>query len=291
MKSMTGYGIGIVEEENVSIKVEIRAVNSRFTDINIRLPKILFSLEDLIRNKIKENVSRGKLEVYINMKVVSNEDIDINLNLELAKKYYDTLSTLSSAFDLGEKISLKDLYLRDGVIEVNQKDQDSTLYKEYVISALNQAIFSLIEMKSNEGNNLKLSLIDDLNKLQTMVNTIKKIAPNVIKENIEKLETKISNLIPESNLDLPRLTTELVIIADKLAIDEEIDRLNSHIKQFNTIINKDEPIGRKLDFLIQEINREINTIGSKSTNIEILGLVVEMKSQVEKLREQIQNIE
>lgn len=291
MKSMTGYGIGIVEEENVSIKVEIRAVNSRFTDINIRLPKILFSLEDLIRNKIKENVCRGKLEVYINMKVVSNEDIDINLNLELAKKYYDTLSTLSSAFDLGEKISLKDLYLREGVIEVNQKDQDSAIYKEYLISGLNQAIFSLIEMKSNEGNNLKLSLIDDLNKLQTVVNTIKKIAPNVIKENIEKLETKISNLIPESNLDLPRLTTELVIIADKLAIDEEIDRLNSHIKQFNTIINKDEPIGRKLDFLIQEINREINTIGSKSTNIEILGLVVEMKSQVEKLREQIQNIE
>lgn len=291
MRSMTGYGIGRIERENYELKVEIRSVNSRFTDINIKLPRIIFNLEDAVRKNIKEKISRGKLEVYINMNIYNAEDVKVRANIGLAKSYYTAFESLADEFGIAKSIDLKDLYLRDGVLEVHQSENDSSIYKESISEATEKAIETLIKMREAEGNNLKATLVRDLERLKKLVSKVNELSEDVVQEGMAKLETKIKDLVGEENLDIQRLTTEVAIIADKLAINEEIERLFSHLSQFDNIIELDEPIGRKLDFLVQEINREINTIGSKTTNIEILGFVVDMKSQVEKLREQIQNIE
>ncbi|MDY2986219.1 MAG: YicC/YloC family endoribonuclease [Peptoniphilus sp.] len=291
MRSMTGYGVGRIENENFDLKVEIRSVNSRFTDINIRLPKIIFNLEEVVRKSIKERISRGKLDVYINLDIYNSDNMKVKANLELARNYHSALSSLSREFDIQKPIGLSDLYLREGVLEVHQVENDSTFYKESILEATKMAIDTLIEMREEEGNNLKEILKKDKFIFHKMVRNVDERAPKVIEENLKKIEDKIKSIISEEKLDIQRLTTEAAIMADKLAIDEEIGRLFSHLSQFDSIIESNEPVGRKLDFLVQEINREINTIGSKSTNVEILGLVVDMKSQVEKLREQIQNIE
>lgn len=291
MRSMTGYGVGRIENENFDLKVEIRSVNSRFTDINIRLPKIIFNLEEVVRKSIKERISRGKLDVYINLDIYNSDNMKVKANLELARNYHSALSSLSREFDIQKPIGLSDLYLREGVLEVHQVENDSTFYKESILEATKMAIDTLIEMREEEGNNLKEILKKDKFIFHKMVCNVDERAPKVIEENLKKIEDKIKSIISEEKLDIQRLTTEAAIMADKLAIDEEIGRLFSHLSQFDSIIESNEPVGRKLDFLVQEINREINTIGSKSTNVEILGLVVDMKSQVEKLREQIQNIE
>lgn len=291
MRSMTGYGVGRIENDSYDLKVEIRSVNSRFTDINIRLPKIIFNLEDTVRKEIKENISRGKLEVYINMNIYNSGNIDVKPNMGLANSYYEAIKTIGNELKIEKPISLTDIYLREGVLEVHQIENDSSMYKESILEATRLAISSLIEMREAEGTNLKQILIEDVSKLRSLLDKVNEIAPKVIEDNLKRLEEKIKNVVNEEKLDIQRLTTELAIMADKLAIDEEIDRLFSHLSQFDSIINSTEPVGRKLDFLVQEINREINTIGSKSTNIEVLGFVVDMKSQVEKLREQIQNIE
>lgn len=291
MRSMTGYGVGRIENENYDLKVEIRSVNSRFTDINIRLPKIIFNLEEVVRKSIKERISIGKLDVYINLDIYNSDNMKVKANLELARNYHSALSSLSREFDIQKPIGLSDLYLREGVLEVHQVENDSTFYKESILEATKMAIDTLIEMREEEGNNLKEILKKDKFIFHKMVRNVDERAPKVIEENLKKIEDKIKSIISEEKLDIQRLTTEAAIMADKLAIDEEIGRLFSHLSQFDSIIESNEPVGRKLDFLVQEINREINTIGSKSTNVEILGLVVDMKSQVEKLREQIQNIE
>ncbi|SUB75905.1 YicC/YloC family endoribonuclease [Peptoniphilus indolicus] len=291
MRSMTGYGVGRIENENYDLKVEIRSVNSRFTDINIRLPKIIFNLEESVRKSIKERISRGKLDVYINLNIYNSDNMKVKANLELARNYHSALSSLSEEFDIQKPIGLSDLYLREGVLEVHQVENDSTFYKESILETTKIAIDTLIEMREEEGKNLKEILKKDKSILYKMVCDAEERAPKVIEENLKKIEDKIKSIISEEKLDIQRLTTEVTIMADKLAIDEEIGRLFSHLSQFDSIIESNEPVGRKLDFLVQEINREINTIGSKSTNVEILSLVVDMKSQVEKLREQIQNIE
>ncbi|MBL7575283.1 TIGR00255 family protein [Peptoniphilus asaccharolyticus DSM 20463] len=291
MRSMTGYGVGKIENEHYDLKVEIRSVNSRFTDINIRLPKIIFNLEETVRKNIKERISRGKLDVYINLNIYNSDNMNVKANLDLARNYHSALSSLSEEFNISKPITLSDLYLREGVLEVHEIENDSSFYKEAIFEATSLAISSLIEMREDEGKNLKEILIKDKDLLYDMVSKVNEKAPKVVEENLKKVEDKIKSITGEEKLDIQRLTTELAIMADKLAIDEEIGRLFSHISQFDSIIDSKEPVGRKLDFLVQEINREVNTIGSKSTNVEILGLVVDMKSQVEKLREQIQNIE
>ncbi|EGY79692.1 YicC amily protein [Peptoniphilus indolicus ATCC 29427] len=231
------------------------------------------------------------MDVYINLNIYNSDNMKVKANLELARNYHSALSSLSEEFDIQKPIGLSDLYLREGVLEVHQVENDSTFYKESILETTKIAIDTLIEMREEEGKNLKEILKKDKSILYKMVCDAEERAPKVIEENLKKIEDKIKSIISEEKLDIQRLTTEVTIMADKLAIDEEIGRLFSHLSQFDSIIESNEPVGRKLDFLVQEINREINTIGSKSTNVEILSLVVDMKSQVEKLREQIQNIE
>ncbi|WBW49261.1 YicC family protein [Peptoniphilus equinus] len=293
MNSMTGYGRGEFVGETYSIKVEIRSVNNRFTDVNIRLPHILFPFEEGIRRAIKSAVARGKLDVYINLKKDPSCAATVQLNKSLAQAYLNALEDFyhESKFHSMPRPRFIDILEMDGVLELVEGEDDENIYKAGLFQALEEALTNLLEMRRNEGENLKASMINDRSALEGIIEQVATRAPQVIEDNRRSLKDRVERELKDVALDEGRLATELAIMSDKLAIDEEIQRLYSHLNQFDSIIQTKEPAGRKLDFLIQEFNREINTIGSKTSDADSLNLVVEMKSIVEKLREQTQNIE
>lgn len=288
---MTGYGIGKSTSDILNIKVEVKSVNNRYCDINIRLPKNLLFLEDKIRKTIKNSVSRGKVDVFINLEYINSTNTNIDIDSSLAKEYYKALKKLKDELDIKGEISLRDIYSMNGVIINRSKDEDIDFYYILIKEALDEALNNFISMRETEGENIKLVFNESLEVISSILAKIKERATISLEKNIEKLKSNIANNIDKDLLDLPRLTTEIAIMCDKLSIDEETTRVGLHLEQFNDIINSQGAIGRKLDFLIQELNREVNTIGSKSTDIEILNSVINLKSEIEKLREQVQNIE
>lgn len=291
MNSMTGYGLGISSDDKLKVKIEIKSVNNRYCDINVRLPRTLIFIEEKIKKEIKSRVHRGKIDVFLNLDYLNISEFDVSINKVLAKQYYDALSDLKDEFKIEDKIGLRDIYSMQGVMTNISSDLDEDLYSKLIFAALNEALDNFIKMRNVEGENIKESFEEILANIKIYADKIKDLAPKALEENQEKLKETISNNVDEKYLDLPRLTTELAIMADKLSIDEEITRVFSHLSQFNDIIKGKGAIGRKLDFLVQELNREINTIASKTNNIDILQIAVEAKSDIEKLREQIQNIE
>ncbi|WP_019131691.1 YicC/YloC family endoribonuclease [Peptoniphilus obesi] len=291
MNSMTGYGLGISSDDKLKVKIEIKSVNNRYCDINVRLPRTLIFIEEKIKKEIKSRVHRGKIDVFLNLDYLNISEFDVSINKVLAKQYYDALSDLKDEFEIEDKIGLRDIYAMQGVMTNISSDLDEDLYSKLIFAALNEALDNFIKMRNVEGENIKESFEEILANIRIYADKIKELAPKALEENQEKLKETISNNVDEKYLDLPRLTTELAIMADKLSIDEEITRVFSHLSQFNDIIKGKGAIGRKLDFLVQELNREINTIASKTNNIDILQIAVEAKSDIEKLREQIQNIE
>ena len=291
MNSMTGYGLGISSDDKLKVKIEIKSVNNRYCDINVRLPRTLIFIEEKIKKEIKSRVHRGKIDVFLNLDYLNISEFDVSINKVLAKQYYDALSDLKNEFEIEDKIGLRDIYSMQGVMTNISSDLDEDLYSKLLFAALNEALDNFITMRNVEGENIKESFEEILANIRIYADKIKELAPKALEENQEKLKETISNNVDEKYLDLPRLTTELAIMADKLSIDEEITRVFSHLSQFNDIIKGKGAIGRKLDFLVQELNREINTIASKTNNIDILQIAVEAKSDIEKLREQIQNIE
>ena len=291
MNSMTGYGLGISSDAKLKVKIEIKSVNNRYCDINVRLPRTLIFIEEKIKKEIKSRIHRGKIDVFLNLDYLNISEFDVSINKVLAKQYYDALSDLKDEFKIEDKIGLRDIYAMQGVMTNISSDLDEDLYSKLIFAALNEALDNFIKMRNVEGENIKESFEEILANIRIYADKIKELAPKALEENQEKLKETISNNVDEKYLDLPRLTTELAIMADKLSIDEEITRVFSHLSQFNDIIKGKGAIGRKLDFLVQELNREINTIASKTNNIDILQIAVEAKSDIEKLREQIQNIE
>ncbi|SHH43902.1 TIGR00255 family protein [Anaerosphaera aminiphila DSM 21120] len=291
MHSMTGYGMGVYSNDEMSIKIEMKSVNNRYCDIAIRLPRNLISLEDKIKRIIKSKVNRGKVDVFINIDYINSTNVNIIVNTALAEEYYNALTKLNEQLNLNGKISLKDIYSMQGVL-VNQSGEENV--DEYFLlieKALNQALDNFLNMRSIEGENLKKDFSEKIKNICEIMEVIKERAPLTLEENIKKLKDTIEQNVEVDKLDISRLSTEVAIMSDKLSIDEEITRIKLHLEQFSDIINLDGAIGRKLDFLIQELNREVNTIGSKTTDITILNSVVNLKSEIEKIREQIQNIE
>lgn len=283
--------MGEYSNDKFHVKVEIKSVNNRYCDISIRLPKSLMALEDKIKKEIRNKVSRGKVDVFINVENLNASSSIIDVDLSLANQYFLALSKLKNELEIADDISLKDIYSMQGVITTTVEEESIDEYWIVLNEALNIALGNFLEMRNTEGENLKLDIKEKLKNILESAENLKRIAPISLKENINKLQENIKNNLKDENLDIQRLTTEVAIMSDKLSIDEEITRIFLHISQFNDIINFNEPVGRKLDFLIQELNREVNTVGSKSTNIEILNNVVNLKSEIEKIREQIQNIE
>ena len=291
MRSMTGYGMGQFQNKNIYFKVEIKSVNSRYSEFNIRMPKTLIAFEDRVRKILKEEISRGKVDVYINYNFLSQSDTNVVTDTHLAGEYLKALEKLRDELGLTSEISLRDIYTMEGVISTISNDDDKETLWEPLKSAVTIALNQFVEARKREGAALKADFEEKLKDITACAEFIRDKAPVVIEENTKKLRENIEKNLNKDELDLQRLTTEVAIMCDKLSIDEEIVRIFSHLLQFNDIINKYNSIGRNLDFMVQELNREVNTVGSKTGDIEILNKVVELKSHIEKLREQIQNIE
>lgn len=290
--SMTGFGRGEYKNDNYYFLVECKTINHKYCDINIRLPRKISFLEDKVRNLVKDHVKRGRVDLYIKLDLLGSEDVNLKFDEALATQYVDMLKQIRDKFDLVDDISVMSVAKFPDVIKSEEKEEDEDLLWSMLKPAVEQALIKLKEMRVEEGKKLADDVIMRCDLLKNYIEDIEKYSYNVVIDYKEKLNNRISELVEDpSVIDENRLAQEVAIYADKASITEEIVRFRSHIEQLKKTIVKDESIGRKIDFLIQEMNRETNTTGSKSSDLNITNLVVEMKSELEKIREQIQNIE
>ena len=291
IKSMTGFGRNIYENEGREYIIEIKSVNNRFSDINIKMPRSLNYLEEKIKKEILKSVTRGKVDVFITFNNNSDRGKTIKLNTEIAKKYIDELKKLSKESEIIDNINIMDISKFPDVLNIRiEEDSEEIIEKELMI-ALDGAINSFIDMRAKEGEKIKKDLENRIEIISEKVKEISTISTGLVEQYIVKLETRIKELLKTDVVDENRLAQEVVIYSDKCSVEEEITRLKSHMSQFLNLINEDKAVGKKIDFLIQEMNRETNTIGSKANNLEITNFVVDIKTELENIREQIQNIE
>lgn len=291
IKSMTGFGRATFQGKNRNFEVEIKTVNHRYLDINIRMPKSLLSLEENIRTLVSEKIKRGKVDIFITQNVLDREDVNAIFNKKLADSYVKCLNQIKESYDIKDDISVSLIAKFNDVISLEYKEEDlQAIWKDLCIP-ISEAIDVLVSMRLKEGEKLKEDIYTRCNHIKNMVDLVKERAPKVPLEYKEKLNLRLSELLDEYSIDEARLAMEVAIFADKACIDEEIVRLNSHINQMSETLKLNEPVGRKLDFIVQEMNRETNTIGSKANDLELCNLVLNIKSEIEKIREQIQNVE
>ena len=290
MKSMTGFGRARLERENRTYNIEIKSVNHRYNDITVKMPKGISYLEEKVKKEISSKISRGKVDVYITFDNNSSEGKNIKINKEIASIYIKELKTLAQENDIKEDISVTEIFKFPDVLSIENVEDEELIWSE-LYTCLDNAITSLMEMRKREGNKIKEDLEKRIEKISEKVNEISTYSTRLVEEYVVKLETRIKEILNTDVVDKDRLAQEIVIYADKCSVEEEITRLKSHIIQFKELINMDTPIGKKIDFLIQEMNRETNTIGSKSGNLLITNLVIDIKTELEDIREQVQNIE
>lgn len=291
MKSMTGFGSSSLELEDCSIDIEIKSVNNRYLDFNFSMPSYLnFMLEDM-KSLIKNKLKRGRVDVYIKIKKYQLSVDSVDINFELAQKIKEKLDSLNQKLDMRSDISVRDLVKYDDVMTFTYKDLDNEFLHDNILKVLDEAVNKIYSMRSIEGDNLREDLSTNLSKIEDQISKISSLTENSVKEYRENLFNKISELLDEEKIDKDRMYLEVALMADKADINEELKRFDSHIVQFKSTMDIKDCIGRKLDFIIQEMNREINTISSKSNDESISVCVIEVKSLIEKLREQVQNIE
>ena len=291
IKSMTGFGRSTYENEGREYIVEIKSVNNRFNDVNIKMPRNLNYLEDKIRKQILNNISRGKVEVSIQLNNNSDLGKKINLNTDIAKKYIEELKKLTQETSIIDNINIMDVAKFPDVLNIRIDEEAEEVIEKELFTALDSAINSFLDMRQKEGSKIKVDLENRIEVIKQKIEQISSISAGLVDEYIVKLETRIKELLKTDVVDQTRLAQEVVIYSDKCSVEEEITRLKSHISQFLNLLNENIAIGKKLDFLIQEMNRETNTIGSKANNLEITNFVVDIKTELENIREQIQNIE
>ena len=296
-KSMTGYGRAQRLQDGRDVLVEIRAVNHRYYEFSARLPRTCLYLEEKLKRFLNGQVARGKVEVAVTITRPDGKDAQIAVNRSVAEGYVNALRALNESLGeggslwLNDDISLSSLLRLPDIFTVTKEQDDEEQIWAIVSEAAGEALESFLTMRQAEGERLAADLLQKLSGLEQMLGQIEEIEPGVAESYREKLWQKLSELLADTQIDEQRILTETAIFAEKTAIDEETVRLHSHITQFRALLEAAEPVGRKLDFLVQEMNREVNTIGSKAQDLRITRLVVDMKSEIEKIREQIQNIE
>lgn len=291
LKSMTGYGRKETVIGGKKILVEIKSVNHRFADYNIKVPRHLGFLEDRVKKYAAQSITRGKVDIFVSVESSEEADKYIKLNKELAQNYIDVLCELRDSFGLKDDITVSNVARFSDIFQSEKREEDEEEIWELVKTVMTEAMEEFITMRSNEGERIQKDLLQRVNYMQTLSDKIDERSPQTVREYSDRLYAKIKDILDDRSIDETRIITEVAIYADKVAVNEETVRLGSHFSEFKNIMNSGEPAGRKLDFLIQEINRETNTIGSKAQDIEIAKIVVELKGEIEKLREQIQNIE
>lgn len=290
MKSMTGFGRASLESNGKNYIIEIKTVNNKYSDITVKSPKRLSFTEDKIRKQIANRITRGKVEVSVSFFDFSNKSKNVVLNKEVAKEYIKQLREIADENNLSENISVVEIAELPDILNSIDSDNDEEIASE-ALQCLNMALDSLIEMRKAEGENIKQDLLVRIERVQNLVDKIAENSKGIVEEYVSKLEKRVKEILKTDVVDENRIAQEAVIYADKTSIEEELTRLNSHIVQFKELVNSDGPVGKKLDFMIQEMNRETNTIGSKAGSGEITKAVIDLKVELEDIREQIQNIE
>ena len=294
IRSMTGYGRGETAFEERTVTVELRAVNNRYLDCSVKMPRAYIFAEDAIKGRVQSAVGRGKVDVFITVANTSGEAVTVTVNEPLAKAYIDAMWKLYQ-MGAGQKVKL-DYYATDlarfqDVLVVEKQPEDQDALKGQLLSVLDLAIADFNGMREREGQRLAEDILCRAESIEKLVGKVEERSPQTVSEYRARLEAKMAEVLQNTQIEESRLLTEAAIFADKIAVDEETVRLRSHLSQLREMIRSGGAVGRKLDFLIQEFNREANTIGSKCSDLEITRMVVDIKGEIEKMREQVQNLE
>ncbi len=292
IRSMTGFGRGEAQAQQKKFLIEVKSLNHRYLDTNIKMPKLLNYLEEKIRQRIKDAVKRGRVEVFISYERIGESDVKVTADLALAKQYLDALREIGDKLSVVDDISVSAIVKFPDVLVVEKKEEDEDEIWHSLSASLDIALQKLIEMREQEGKQLKVDFLKRLDIISDMIKQIEDRSPQILAEYRHRLLERMKELLEDGpNIDESRVLMEVALFADKSNITEELVRFHSHIRQFKSILEEDDSVGRKLDFLIQEMNREVNTIGSKANDLQLTNIVINLKSELEKLREQIQNIE
>lgn len=291
IKSMTGFGRAEASDENRKITIEIKAVNHRYLDVNMKMPKKLSIFESSIRTVLKEYVERGKVDIFITYEDFTDQNYTVKYNREVAKAYVDFIDEIAKEFSLDNDLKATTLSRYPEVLSLEEMEVDETELWAYVEKALRAALEMFVDARVKEGENLKNDIILKLDNMLENVSFIEERAPEIIKEYHEKLVNRVSEYLQDSAIDESRILTEVTLFTDKICVDEEIVRLKSHIQATKDALIDGGSLGRKLDFIAQEMNREANTILSKANDLKTSNQAIELKTDIEKIREQIQNIE
>ena len=291
VKSMTGYGRAREMRNGRDITVEVRSVNNRYLDCTVKMPRAYIFAEDRMKARVQQAISRGKVDVFVTIDASAADAAVVAVNEPLACGYYDALTRLKTMFDLPGDVTPEVLAKFPDVLAVTKAEEDVEAIAADICAVLDDALTSYNAMRAVEGEKLAADVAGRVTTIETVVGKVEERSPQTVAAYRQRLETKMQEVLQSTAIDESRILTEAAIFADKIAVDEETVRLRSHIAQLRAMLASDEPVGRKLDFLIQEVNRECNTIGSKCNDLTIAQDVVNMKAEVEKIREQVQNME
>lgn len=288
---MTGFGR---ERQIIGGKeylVEIKSVNSRYCELTVKVPRNYTYLEEKLKSLVKSRLSRGKAEVWLSVTEIEGRETSVTVNLPIVKNYLEEMRNCGAELNLMDDLKLSDIFRMTDAFTVVRTEADEETIWNNVQSVANKALDNFTAMREKEGEKLKNDLLSKIDNIEEMINKVEELSPETVAAYRERLYTKLKEVLEDKQIEEQRILTEAAIFADKVAVDEETVRLHSHFKQFREMTSATEPIGRKLDFLVQELNRETNTIGSKAQDLQITKIVIEVKSEIEKIREQIQNIE
>ncbi len=291
IKSMTGFGRGEAGDEIRKIIVEIKSVNHRYLDLNVKLPRKLNAYEVEIRNVIKSRIVRGKVDVFITLEEAKEASDVLHYNTHVADMYMENLRKMSQDYGIPFDVTASSLARFPDVLEITEAEEDDEMLHLFLMDALTSALDQFVENRTQEGMRLQQDLLSKMDEMSEYVSFLEKRSPMIVEEYRDKLHTKVAEMLGDTSMDENRIAAEVVIYADKVCIDEEMVRLRSHVDETRHMLSDAEEVGRKLDFIAQEMNREANTILSKSTDVEIAGVGISLKTLIEKVREQIQNLE
>ncbi len=291
IKSMTGYGSAKGSAAGLEISIELKSVNNRYLDTSVRLPRSFLFAEETVKAAVQSHISRGKVDVYVSIDSSGADDMAVKVNEPLLKGYLEALRHIAAEYSLPEDVSTLSLSRFPDVLSVEKKELDSEAVSAEISRIAEQALMDFDAMRRREGDKLMADILSRLETIESLVSVVERESPRTVAEYRARLEQKMADVLGSAGIDENRILMEAAVFADHIAVDEETVRLRSHMAQMRTMVKGGSPIGRKMDFLIQEFNREANTIGSKCQNSDIAHVVVDIKSEIEKIREQIQNIE
>ena len=291
VKSMTGYGRAREMRNGRDITVEVRSVNNRYLDCTVKMPRAYIFAEDRMKARVQQAISRGKVDVFVTIDASAADEAVVAVNEPLARGYYEALTRLKTMFSLPGEVTPEVLAKFPDVLAVTKAEEDVEAIAADICAVLDDALAAYNDMRAVEGEKLAADVAGRVTTIETVVGRVEERSPQTVAAYRQRLEAKMQEVLQSTTIDEGRILTEAAIFADKIAVDEETVRLRSHIAQLRAMLASDEPVGRKLDFLIQEVNRECNTIGSKCSDLTIAQDVVNMKAEVEKIREQVQNME